>query len=156
MTTKQKETVVDVKVSDLSLPSLNLDDILKAVTSAPTRAGGSGGGVSGIAAKIMGQLVPLVAAAAKAGISQLPFRPTVKQIAIALGVPADKRTQYYFQLSEQVREKVSDKIALIRDGRNVIIQCIPAEVPAGVVNEAPSVEEVTLPGGMTLPKAQTA
>ena len=109
---------------EIKVLNLDLDAILQKVMSGKTTAKG-GPSPSGLTSKIIDQLKPLIAAATAAKIEKLPFRSTVKQIAIALGAPEDKRTQFYYHLSEQVREKLAEtkEIEVVKDGRAAFLIC---------------------------------
>jgi hypothetical protein len=106
---------------------LNFDELLEKITSKGVAKAGTGGGATQVT-QIIANLRILMDAARKVDIKKLPFRPTVKQIAIALGIPETKAPQFFYGLSERVREALPEDIQLEKEEKKYsIIVELPAE-----------------------------
>jgi hypothetical protein len=112
-----------------SAPTLDLDALLTRIKEAKPEAAVKGRAPSAAAAKIGEALMQLCEKAAAAGIPRLPFGGTVKAIAVALGVDATKKSQYFYTLSQSVLRALGDKITTQKDGRNVFVVCIEGYEP---------------------------
>lgn len=106
---------------------LNFDELLeKIISKGGTKSGTSGG--SAQVTQIISNLRVLMDFARKVDVKKLPFRPTIKQIAITLGVPDTKAPQFFHGLSERVREALPEDIQLEKEEKKyfIIIE-LPAE-----------------------------
>lgn len=110
--------------------TLDLDAILKNILEKKP-AGAAGPTASKMATSIKEKIPALIAAAQKAGVKALPFNACVKQIAVGLGVDPTKRTQYFYNLAQDVAS-LMEPGTTERDGRKVYLVIPAAEAEAEV------------------------
>lgn len=70
---------------------------------------------------ILKELPELVSMAEQKGV-KLPFSFTVRELAIAAGAPADRKSQYYYAISQRVKKRLPPDLELVKEGGTVYIR----------------------------------
>jgi hypothetical protein len=114
-----------------SAPNVDLDALLAKIQQVKPESAGKGRSPSALAGKLAESVLGLVEKATAAKIAKLPLGPTVKHIAVALGVDAGKKSQYFYTLSQSVIKAIEGKVVIEKEGRSVFLICAgEPEAPA--------------------------
>ena len=116
--TKGKKATVPQQT--LSSQPLDLDALLKRIQETKPETG-KGRAPGAATTQISENVLALLKKAKEGGIERLQLGATVKAVAVALGVDAGKKSQYFYTLSQSVLKILGDKVELVKEGRNVLV-----------------------------------
>jgi hypothetical protein len=110
-------------VAPITVPSIDLDALLKKVKETKPESAGKGRAPSQLATQVGEVILQLVERATANNIASIPLGPVVREVAIQCGVEPNKKSQYFYTLSQSIMKVLGERIKIYKEGRSSFVIC---------------------------------